>query len=162
MYNSYYRYLIVWLFFSLWIVAAISVTPVVAQAKERSFFETEITQTQTFGAAQEFLKTSTLKSYSLASGAEINRFEKTQQFLAQVKREASRRYDSGIMSTYELRDFGREIEYLTHNMNEYFRNQSAFERTRNRSYRTLARQNLTDANMTYTRLYTITQANSRR
>ena len=66
------------------------------------------------------------------------------------------------MSTYELRDFGREIEYLTHNMNEYFRNQSAFERTRNRSYRTLARQNLTDANMTYTRLYTITQANSRR
>lgn len=133
-----------------------------SSTREMSYFKTEITQTQTAIWAQEYLKTSSLKSYSLKSIVEIQRFEKTQQFLAQVKREASKRYVSGAMSRYELQDFGREIEYLTHNMNEYFRNQSAFERTRNRTYRTLARQNLSDADMTYTRLAAITLASSRR
>jgi hypothetical protein len=93
---------------------------------------------------------------------EIRRFEKMQQFLFQVKKEASKRYASGVMSTYELRDFTGEIEYLTHSMNEYFCNQSTFERTNNRDYLRLARQNLNDANMTYARLSAITHANSRK
>jgi hypothetical protein len=66
------------------------------------------------------------------------------------------------MTRYEVGDLARELEHLTHNMNEYFRNQSDFERTRNRAYIYLATQNLRDADMTYGRLAAITLASSRK
>ena len=152
----------VWLMIALCAESNLTLAQAATPPRGMSYFETEITQTQTVTSAQEYLKTLSLKSYAVKSATEVSRFEKTQQFLAQVKREASKRYASGAMSAYEFQDFGREIEYLTHNMNEYFRNQSAFERTHNRTYRTLARQNLNDANMTYARLSVITLASSRR
>ena len=66
------------------------------------------------------------------------------------------------MNSYEIADFRQELGYLTHTMNEYFKNIETSERTNNRSIRALARQNLRDADQSYGRLSAITQKSTRK
>ncbi len=100
--------------------------------------------------------------YKVRSDIEIARVAKTRTFIVQVKREAARRYASGEMSAYEMQDFTRELSYLTHNMNEYFKNIVASERRENKALQALARQNLRDADQSYGRLRAVTWASARR
>lgn len=86
----------------------------------------------------------------------------TRLFLAQVKKEALRRYENGLMTRYETEDVAHELEYLAYSMNEYFRNMRSYERTKNRAYLNLADQNLDDAAASYDRLSDITWQSVRR
>ena len=140
-----------------------AIEPVLANSDNlhTSYFESQITAPSKEGAL-DLLAGIQLGRYKITSQTEETRLTKTQRFIYLAKKEAAKRYEEGEMNNYEMDDFARELGYLTHNMNEYFRNIVAAERTKNQSLRKLARQNLRDADASYGRLSAVTLASTRR
>ena len=68
---------------------------------------------------------------------------------------------TATISNYEFDDMKHELSYLSFSMNEYFLNIRAYERSKNREFQALARQNLKDANQSYARLKAVTLKSAR-
>lgn len=125
------------------------------------FFESQVLQIAGKEATREVLKDIQINNVVLKSNAEKLRLAQTKFFLAQAKKEITNRYAEGTISNYEFDDMKHELSYLSFSMNEYFLNIRAYERSKNREFQTLARQNLKDANQSYARLKAVTLKSAR-
>ncbi|MDD2744922.1 MAG: hypothetical protein PHU93_00100 [Candidatus Gracilibacteria bacterium] len=125
------------------------------------FFENQVLQIAGKEATREVLKDIQISNVVLKSSAEKLRLAQTKFFLAQTKKEITNRYAEGTISNYEFDDMKHELSYLSFSMNQYFLNIRAYERSKNRDFQALARQNLKDANQSYARLKAVTLKSAR-
>ena len=123
-----------------------------------SFFEKNIVGTE---IAQDRIEQIKIENFTFQNTITATKYAQTKFFIARTKAEILDRYEDGRVNDYELADIANNLEYVTHSMNEYFKNMKAFERSKNRTYRTLALQNLRDANSRHGDLRAVTQKSTR-
>ncbi|MFZ4461031.1 MAG: hypothetical protein ACOYN2_00315 [Patescibacteria group bacterium] len=102
-----------------------------------------------------------LKSFIFRSDVLNTKLMDARLFVSKAKRDTLVRLQDGSVSKYTAEDIASNLEYLTYSLNNYFANMKSFERTGRKDFRTIANQNLKDADMIYTQLKAITWNASR-
>ena len=136
------------------IIAIIAFLSVFSNAFAADFFLDRIDTNET---KETRISSITIGTYSFINKSTASKYRDTLYFIYRVKSAAIKRYELGLMNSYELDTIANELEYMAFFMDTYFQNMKAYEKTGRIAYRDLASENLTDAKASYTRLQAFTR-----
>lgn len=97
-------------------------------------------------------------NYTFSNSVEQKRYLNSKRFFQTAKAEIREKFELNEISTYRASDIIRDLEYVSYYLDEYFKNTKMYERTRNITYKNIAKTQLAKVERSYRNLTVTTRS----